>query len=69
MVLILSQMHPVYTFPPYSRKMKSYISSHLRLDLASGLLHQIFLTKILYELLIPVCPFQALLLDYPNNTS
>jgi len=45
-VSILSQMHPVQTFPPYSLK-SILISSHSCLVLQSGLFPSGFLTKIL----------------------
>jgi len=47
LVSVLSQMHEFHILPPYFPKIHSNISSHLRLDLPSGLFPSRFPTKIL----------------------
>jgi hypothetical protein len=59
LVPILNQMNPVYTFPHYFPRIDLVLSSHLRLDLPSGLIRSGFPTKILYVFLISPCTLHA----------
>jgi hypothetical protein len=65
---ILSQTHPVHTFPHCFPKIHSDTASHLHLDLQSGLYPLGFPTKILYAFLIALicatCPTHLILLEF-----
>jgi hypothetical protein len=66
LVSILSQIEPVHIIPSYLRSIL-ILSTHLRLDLPSGLFHSVFPTNILYLFLFsPIratCPDHLILLD------
>jgi len=64
MVPILSQMHPVHTFPSYFHTIHSNISYHLRLGLTSGIFPSRFPTKILYAFFIS---HTAILIQAPSS--
>jgi len=50
-ILILTRIHPVHTFPPFSLRSFLILSSHLCLDLLCDLFPSVFLIKILYAFL------------------
>jgi len=61
LVTILSQMHPIHTFPLYFPKIP-FIYSHLCIGLLSGLLLSSFPTKMLCA--FPIFPMHAACSDY-----
>jgi hypothetical protein len=61
LVLILSQMNPVYTTTTYFSNIRFSLSAHLFLDLSSGIFPSGIPTKLLYALIF----FSYLLHDLP----
>jgi len=60
LVLILSQLNPVDTFPPYFLRPILMLHSHLRLSLYSALLSSVFPTEVLYAFTLFSCVLGAL---------
>jgi hypothetical protein len=65
LVPILSQIDPVHTTPSYPSKSILILSTHLRLDLPSGLFSSGFPINILYAFLFP----HSYYMPYPSHPS